>query len=44
MRCRQACTITRLASQMLLDASELDTASDFNKWKLVGEAIIAARQ
>ncbi|MBC3961864.1 Tc toxin subunit A [Pseudomonas simiae] len=44
MRCRQACTITRLSSQMLLDASELDTASDFNKWKLVGEAIIAARQ
>ncbi|MDQ0982182.1 Tc toxin subunit A [Pseudomonas synxantha] len=44
MRCRQACTITRLSSQTLLNTSELDNASDFNQWKLVGEAIIAAHQ
>lgn len=44
MRCRQACTITRLSSQTLLDASKLDTASNFSQWKSVGEAIIAARQ
>lgn len=44
MRCRQACTITRLSCQTLLDASELDNTSDFNQWKRVGEAIVAAHQ
>ena len=44
MRCRQACTITRLSSQTLLNTRELDNASDFNQWKLVGEAIIATHQ
>ncbi|MFL1549383.1 Tc toxin subunit A [Pseudomonas sp. D47] len=44
MRCRQACTITRLSSQTLLNTRELNNASDFSKWKLVGEAIIAAHQ
>nr|WP_314561489.1 Tc toxin subunit A [uncultured Pseudomonas sp.] len=43
MRCRQACATTRLSSQTLLDASELGNASDFNDWKRVGEAVIAAR-
>lgn len=44
MRCRQACTITGLSSQMLLEASKLNTDSNFSEWKSVGEAIIAARQ
>ncbi|MGR3886331.1 Tc toxin subunit A [Pseudomonas sp. 1152_12] len=44
MRCRHACTITRLSSQTLLNTRELDNTSDFSKWKLVGEAIIAAHQ
>ena len=43
MRCRQACAVTRLSSQTLLDASELTSTSDFNQWKAVGEAVIAAR-
>lgn len=44
MRCRQACIITRLSSQTLLNTRALNNASDFSKWKLVGEAIIAAHQ
>ena len=44
MRCRNACTLTRLSSQTLLDASALNTGSDFNQWKSLGEAVIAARQ
>ena len=44
MRCRQACAITRLSSQTLLDTSELDITSGLDKWKRVGEAIIAAHQ
>jgi len=44
MRCRQACTLTRLSSQTLLDTSELDIQSDFSSWQSVGEAVVAAHQ
>ncbi|MFO2464137.1 Tc toxin subunit A [Pseudomonas sp. 15FMM2] len=41
IRCRQACTVTGLSSQTLLDASELNTSSTFDAWKSLGEAVIA---
>lgn len=44
MRCRQACARTRLSSQTLLDACELNIASPFSQWKSVGEAVIGAHQ